>query len=46
MFLLGGWLIFYNAFLENEIPILWGLVRFDGLSQEIIAKKINKSKKS
>jgi hypothetical protein len=34
MFLLGGWLIFCSAFLKNEIPILWGLVRFDGLSQD------------
>ncbi len=32
--MLGGWLIFCSAFLKNKIPILWGLVRFDGLTQE------------
>ena len=42
MFLLGGWLIFCSAFLKNEIPILWGLVRFDGLSQDNISLADNK----
>ena len=26
--------MFCSAFFKNEIPILWGLVGFDGLSQE------------
>jgi hypothetical protein len=43
MFLLRGWLIFCSAFLKNEIPILWGLVRFNGLSREI-AKSLLQAK--
>ena len=30
--------LFCSAFLKNKIPILWGLVRFDGLSQEVLPR--------
>ncbi len=33
--------MFCSAFFKNEIPILWGLVGFDGLSQEKTLNKEN-----